>query len=78
MNYYECELGHEEIAGTISMCQTCIVARENQIKKLLEFVKECAYGEQYLNSICLKYAIPFELDHISTRASDLLKEIKEL
>jgi hypothetical protein len=42
MNYYKCELGHEQKDGYISMCHTCIVARENQRLKLLEFVKSIA------------------------------------
>lgn len=78
-NKYHC---NDHLKGNVKnlgqVCPRCLIAIYNKSQRLLEFVKECAEGEEYLNSISIKYAIPSGLPDISMKATDLLKEIGEL
>jgi len=75
MNYYKCELGHEQKDGFISMCHSCIVARENQRLKLLEFVRSISNHFNFNESEeeFIKFYAKKE-----NEAYELLKEVGDL
>ncbi len=65
----ECE--HKDI----SECKDCPVSVFNKLNKAIEFIKEAAKAEEYINSMCAKYLIPHVHNEISMKATELLKEL---
>lgn len=68
---YKCELGHQQINGTISLCRYCIIARDKQRLQLLEFVKKIPCNNKFIHSC------PIGHTTLCEQAEKLLKEINE-
>jgi len=74
MNDESCPLATCELIK----CQQAFNQLQNKYNKLIKFAKQCAKGERYLNTFCATYVIKDSMQDVSTKATDLLKEIGEL